>query len=219
MALEDLMSKLSSSHGDIQQRALENIADKLKYGVIDVNKLMDESDCSSILLSLFSERLDMDIDIVSKSVLPNAGKICDILKNMIEVSTNGRNVLLHLNAKEILTKWQQKYESFQTFAVKESLNEILALLQVDSESSESQLVSTYGVDSLKSSSINDSPNPCEFLNQRNLSLPPRLLVDSNEKRTYSPVTRSYIKRVTFSNDFTDPGDFFVFFILKLFQSK
>ena len=93
---------------------------------------------------------------------------------------------------------------------KESVNELLALLNVDeNESSESQLVSTYGIDSLKTISsvnINDqSQDPFEFINQRNLSLPPRLLAGSKEKRTYSPVTRSYIKRVTFSNDSTDPG--------------
>ena len=93
---------------------------------------------------------------------------------------------------------------------KESVNELLALLNVDeNESSESQLVSTYGIDSLKTISsvnINDqSQDPFEFINQRNLSLPPRLLAGSKEKRTYSPVTRSYIKRVTFSNDSTDLG--------------
>ena len=209
MSFDELVSKLKSSHEEIRQRAIVNIADKLKYGVIDVNKLVDESDCCSSLVSLFSERLDMDVDIVAKSVLPNVGKICDILANILEVSINGRKVLESLNAKQILSRWQQKYEPFQTFAVKESVNELLALLNVDeNESSESQLVSTYGIDSLKTiSSVNNdqSQDPFEFINQRNLSLPPRLLAGSKEKRTYSPVTRSYIKRVTFSNDSTDPG--------------
>ena len=209
MSFDELVSKLKSSHEEIRQRAIVNIADKLKYGVIDVNKLVDESDCCSSLVSLFSERLDMDVDIVAKSVLPNVGKICDILANILEVSINGRKVLESLDAKQILSRWQQKYEPFQTFAVKESVNELLALLNVDdNESSESQLVSTYGIDSLKTiSSVNNdqSQDPFEFINQRNLSLPPRLLAGSKEKRTYSPVTRSYIKRVTFSNDSTDPG--------------
>lgn len=209
MSFDELVSKLKSSHEEIRQRAIVNIADKLKYGVIDVNKLVDESDCCSSLVSLFSERLDMDIDIVAKSVLPNVGKICDILANMLEVSINGRKVLESLNAKQILSRWQQKYEPFQTFATKESVKELLALLNVDdNESSESQLVSTYGIDSQKTiSSVNNdqSQNPFEFINQRNLSLPPRLLAGSKEKRTYSPVTRSYMKRVTFSNDSTDPG--------------
>ena len=209
MSFDELVSKLKSSHEEIQQRAIVNIADKLKYGVIDVNKLVDESDCCSTLVSLFSDRLDMDVDIVAKSVLPNVGKICDILENMLKVSINGRKVLESLNAKQILSRWQQKYEPFQTFAVK-SVNELLALLNVDeNESSESQLVSTYGIDSLKTISsvnINDqSQDPFEFINQRNMSLPPRLLAGSEEKRNYSPVTRSYIKRVTFSNDSTDPG--------------
>ena len=210
MSFDELVSKLKSSHEEIRQRAIVNIADKLKYGVIDVNKIVDESDCCSSLVSLFSERLDMDVDIVAKSVLPNVGKICDILANVLKMSINGRKVLESLNAKQILSRWQQKYEPFQTFAVKESVNELLALLNVDeNESSESQLVSTYGIDSLKTISsvnINDqSQDPFEFINQRNLSLPPRLLAGTKEKRTYSPVTRSYIKRVTFSNDSTDPG--------------
>ena len=119
----------------------------------------------------------------AKSVLPNVGKICDILANVLKVAINGRKVLESLNAKQILSRWQQKYEPFQTFAVKESVNELLALLNVDeNESSESQLVSTYGIDSLKTISsvnINDqSQDPFEFINQRNLSLPPRLLAGS-----------------------------------------
>ena len=114
MSFDELVSKLKSSHEEIRQRAIVNIADKLKYGVIDVNKIVDESDCCSSLISLFSERLDMDVDIVAKSVLPNVGKICDILANMLKVSINGRKVLESLNAKQILSRWQQKYEPFQT---------------------------------------------------------------------------------------------------------
>ena len=118
MSFDDLVSKLKSSHEEIRQRAIVNIADKLKYGVIDVNKIVDESDCCSSLVSLFSERLDIDVDIVAKSVLPNVGKICDILANMLKVSINGRKVLESLNAKQILSRWHQKYEPFQTFGVK-----------------------------------------------------------------------------------------------------
>ena len=199
MSVEELVSKLKSSHEDIRRRAVENIADKLKYGLIDVNKLVDETDCCSILITLFSEKLDTD-DLVSKSVMPCLGKIFIILKNVLESSINGRNVLVSLNARQILVKWQELYASFQTFVTKESLGEILKLLEVDAESSESQLVSTYGT-SFKSS-VNQSDDPCEFVEKRNLSLPPRLLAGTKEKRTYSPVTRSYIKRVTFSNDST-----------------
>ena len=65
MSFDELVSKLKSSHEEIRQRAIVNIADKLKYGVIDVNKIVDESDCCSSLVSLFSERLDIDVDIVS----------------------------------------------------------------------------------------------------------------------------------------------------------
>ena len=118
MSFDELVSKLKSSHEEIRQRAIVNIADKLKYGVIDVNKIVDESDCCSSLVSLFSERLDIDVDIVAKSVLPNVGKICDILANILKVSINGRKVLEILNAKQILSRWQQKYEPFQTFGVK-----------------------------------------------------------------------------------------------------
>ena len=118
MSFDELVSKLKSSHEEIRQRAIVNIADKLKYGVIDVNKIVDESDCCSSLVSLFSERLDIAVDIVAKSVLPNVGKICDILANMLKVSINGRKVLESLNAKQILSRWQQKYEPFQTFSVK-----------------------------------------------------------------------------------------------------
>ena len=118
MSFDELVSKLKSSHEEIRQRAIVNIADKLKYGVIDVNKIVEESDCCSSLVSLFSERLDIDVDIVAKSVLPNVGKICDILANVLKVSTNGRKVLESLNAKQILSRWQQKYEPFQTFGVK-----------------------------------------------------------------------------------------------------
>ena len=118
MSFDELVSKLKSSHEEIRQRAIVNIADKLKYGVIDVNKIVDESDCCSSLVSLFSERLDIDVDIVAKSVLPNVGKICDILANVLKVSINGRKVLESLNAKQILSRWQQKYEPFQTFGVK-----------------------------------------------------------------------------------------------------
>ena len=118
MSFDELVSKLKSSHEEIRQRAIVNIADKLKYGVIDVNKIVDESDCCSSLVSLFSERLDIDVDIVAKSVLPNVGKICDILANVLKVAINGRKVLESLNAKQILSRWQQKYEPFQIFAVK-----------------------------------------------------------------------------------------------------
>ena len=118
MSFDELVSKLKSSHEEIRQRAIVNIADKLKYGVIDVNKIVDESDCCSSLVLLFSERLDIDVDIVAKSVLPNVGKICDILANILKVSINGRKVLESLNAKQILSRWHQKYEPFQTFAVK-----------------------------------------------------------------------------------------------------
>ena len=118
MSFDELVSKLKSSHEEIRQRAIVNIADKLKYGVIDVNKIVDESDCCSSLVSLFSERLDIDVDIVAKSVLPNVGKICDILANVLKVAINGRKVLESLNAKQILSRWQQKYEPFQTFGVK-----------------------------------------------------------------------------------------------------
>ena len=209
MSVEELVSKLKSSHDDIRRRAVENIADKLKYGLIDVNKLVDETDCCSILISLFSEKLDTD-DLVSKSVMPCLGKIFVILKKVLEISINGRNVLVSLNARQILVKWQAQYASFQIFVTKESLGEILKLLEVDAESSESQLVSTYGT-SLKSS-VNQSDDPCEFIEKRNLSLPPRLLAGTKEKRTYSPVTRSYIKRVTFSNDSTplDEGRYIIY---------
>ena len=203
MSLEQLVLKLRSSHEEIRSRALENIADKLKYGVIDVNKFVDETDCCPILISLFSKKLESTDEVVSKSVFPNVEKVIGILKIILEKSVNGRKVLLSLNAREIVFQWQTNYASFQTFASKEPLEEILQLLQVDNESSESQLISTYGT-SLKSS-VNESQDPCEFLDQRNLSLPPRLLVGSNEKRNYSPVTRSYIKRVTFSNDSPDQG--------------
>ena len=118
MSFDELVSKLKSSHEEIRQRAIVNIADKLKYGVIDVNKIVDESDCCSSLVTLFSERLDIDVDIVAKSVLPNVGKICDILANVLKVAINGRKVLESLNAKQILSRWQQKYEPFQTFGVK-----------------------------------------------------------------------------------------------------
>ena len=118
MSFDELVSKLKSSHEEIRQRAIVNIADKLKYGVIDVNKIVDESDCCSSLVLLFSERLDIDVDIVAKSVLPNVGKICDILANVLKVAINGRKVLESLNAKQILSRWQQKYEPFQTFGVK-----------------------------------------------------------------------------------------------------
>ena len=121
MSLDQLVLKLKSSHEEIRLRALENIDDKLKYGVIDVNKLVDETECCPILISFFSEKLESQDEVVSKSVFPNIGKVFSILKMILEQSSNGRKVLISLNSKEILVQWQTNYASFQTFASKESL--------------------------------------------------------------------------------------------------
>ena len=198
MALNDIVTKLKSVHDEIKLRAVDNLSDKVKYDLIDVNELVDQTDCCSILIGWFSDKLDVDQEHNSKSIIADLWKVLLILKSVIEKSVNGKNLLAHLNAQDVLTKWRQQYESFQTFVTKETLKEVLNLLNVDD--SESQLTTSYGGVSFKSSVDDSHHGPGQFLDQRNMSLPPRLLACTKEKRNYSPVTRSYIKRVTFSND-------------------
>ena len=201
----ELVCKLQSSNEEIRLRALDNILQKLKYGVIKPNELAENTECFNIILNLFVNQME-DREVVTRSTIPNLKNVLFVLNLLMKSSLNGRQILINLNAKAILREWMKKYGAYQPCSVKETLEEIIEQLDervIDTPSSETSLPSTY--ESVKKKSI-ENTDPGAFIDQRNMSLPPRLLTGTAEKRVYSPVTRSYIKRVTFSQDLDDADD-------------
>ena len=204
MEIQDLVAKLKSPIREIRNRAIENINDKIQYELIDLNPIVDNTDFCNVIISWFENCLTTE-SVQSKSTVPELHKVLQLLKAVIEQSINGKSILENLNSLEILESWRANYESYQDNTNNEALKHILELLKCNSD--ESQLVSTYGA-SLKSTLVEEEssscqPSPSQYLNQRNMSLPPRLLKSSIGPRNYSPVARTYIKKVHFNEDFND----------------
>jgi hypothetical protein len=215
--VQEIVSKLDSPVLEIRLRALDNITDKIKFNLININDdLVDSTRICSILVSKFAEKVHFD-GVKSKSVFPEAAKILDIFHIFIEKSTNGRSALVSLNTGPILQAWKGVYESFQDPSLLQILNKVLENLEITSEN---QFISSYGAAAghksvLDQASSTRSDSPGEFLNHQTSSLAPHLLAARDKhacRRMYSPVTRSYLKKVTFDeaevteNDEEDSDD-------------
>ena len=193
MDIKDQVEKLKSPIWEIRNRAIENISDKVKYELLDLNPLVDATDFCKIVIGWFEDRLDIDEqNVQSRSTLPELLKIIQLLQSILENTVNGKLTLDGLNAIEILESWKVSYESYQDISTKEALKIVLELLKTKED--ESQLVSTYGA-SLKSTTLveesSSQPSPGQYLDeQKNMSLPPHLLKSTIEtNRNYSPVAR------------------------------
>ena len=147
MEIQDLVEKLKSPIREIRNRAIENISDKVQYELIDLNPLVDATDFCSIIISWFENSLATE-KVQSKSTLPELFKIFQLLEAILDKSTNGKFALASYNALEILESWKANYESYQDCSIKEALKRVIETLKCNDE--ESQLVSTYGGASLKS---------------------------------------------------------------------
>ena len=195
MDIKDQVEKLKSPIWEIRNRAIENISDKVKYELLDLNPLVDATDFCKIVIGWFEDRLELkDQNVQSKSTLPELLKIFQLLQSILENTVNGKLTLDGLNAIEILESWKACYESFQDISTKEALKIVLELLKTKED--ESQLVSTYGA-SMKSTLVESSssqPSPGQYLDeQKNMSLPPHLLKSTIEtNRNYSPVVRNLV---------------------------
>ena len=193
MDIKDQVEKLKSPIWEIRNRAIENISDKVKYELLDLNPLVDATDFCKIVIGWFEDRLDIDEqNVQSRSTLPELLKIIQLLQSILENTVNGKLTLDGLNAIEILESWKVSYESYQDVSTKDALKVVLELLKTKED--ESQLVSTYGA-SLKSTTLveesSSQPSPGQYLDeQKNMSLPPHLLKSTIEtNRNYSPVAR------------------------------
>ena len=193
MDIKDQVEKLKSPIWEIRNRAIENISDKVKYELLDLNPLVDATDFCKIVIGWFEDRLGIDEqNVQSRSTLPELLKIIQLLQSILENTVNGKLTLDGLNAIEILESWKVSYESYQDISTKEALKIVLELLKTKED--ESQLVSTYGA-SLKSTTLveesSSQPSPGQYLDeQKNMSLPPHLLKSTIEtNRNYSPVAR------------------------------
>ena len=194
MDIKDQVEKLKSPIWEIRNRAIENISDKVKYELLDLNPLVDATDFCKIVIGWFEDRLGIDEqNVQSRSTLPELLKIIQLLQSILENTVNGKLTLDGLNTIEILESWKVSYESYQDISTKEALKIVLELLKTKED--ESQLVSTYGA-SLKSTTLveessSSQPSPGQYLDeQKKLSLPPHLLKSTIEtNRNYSPVAR------------------------------
>ena len=191
MDIKDQVDKLKSPIWEIRNRAIENISDKVKYELLDLNPLVDATDFCKIVIGWFEDRLDIDEqNVQSRSTLPELLKIFQLFQSILENTVNGKLTLDGLNAIEILESWKVCYESYQDVTTKNALKIVIELLKTKED--ESQLVSTYGA-SLKSTLVESStqPSPGQYLDeQKNMSLPPHLLKSTIvTNRNYSPVAR------------------------------
>ena len=193
MDIKDQVEKLKSPIWEIRNRAIENISDKVKYELLDLNPLVDATDFCKIVIGWFEDRLGIDEqNVQSRSTLPELLKIIQLLQSILENTVNGKLTLDGLNTIEILESWKVSYESYQDVSTKDALKIVLELLKTKED--ESQLVSTYGA-SLKSTTLveesSSQPSPGQYLDeQKNMSLPPHLLKSTIEtNRNYSPVAR------------------------------
>ena len=207
--MKELVLKLGSSVDEIQRRALDSIYDKLRYKIADINDLVTATDICEILVKLLSDRTNTE-NLNCKSILPYENRILSLLKRIAEESPHGRHILLNLSLDQVLEQWKGQYGAHQnqaTVKLTEDLQDILTNLTATENSSQS-LLNSYGqVKDDESSSIVAGGASTDFLSRRNFSLPPKLLQihEDTPKRIgdYSPITRNYVKKVTFDSGHLD----------------
>ena len=201
--MEELVHKLDSPIEEIQRRALESIHDKLRYKICNLNDLVTKTNICEILVKLLSDRTNTE-NLNCKSILPQETKILSLLKTIAEECHHGRQTLVNLNLDQVLEQWTDKYQSYHnqaTVKLTEALRDIFSNLTAGN--SNQSLLNSYGkVNDDDSSSI---VGTTDFLNRRNFSLPPHLLQihEDTPKRDYSPITRNYVKKVTFDSGHLD----------------
>ena len=201
--MEDLVQKLSSSIEEIQKRALDNIHDKVRYGLADIDVLVTQTEICQILVKWLEDKVKTE-NVTCKSILVSQTKVLTLLKVLAQDSSHAHRMLASLNLGQVLEEWNVKYGSVQdelTIKLTRDLQSFFANHPDDSQDESSALLTSYGATADLSSSLVQPP--IEFLHQRNLSLPPHLFQATNpgsvKKRNYSPVSRQYIKKVTFDS--------------------
>ena len=200
--MEDLVHKLSSPIEEIQKRALDNIHDKVRYGLVDIDVLVTETEICQILVKWLNDKVNTE-NLTCKSILVSQNKVLTLLKSLAQDSPHAHRMLANLNLGQVLEDWSVKYGSAQDDLTIKLIRDLQSFFtnadysQVESSS----LLTSYGATADHSASVVQPP--IEFLQQRNLSLPPHLFQATNsssvKKRNYSPVSRQYIKKVTFDS--------------------
>ena len=139
MDIKDQVDKLKSPIWEIRNRAIENISDKVKYELLDLNPLVDATDFCKIVIGWFEDRLDIDEqNVQSRSTLPELLKIFQLFQSILENTVNGKLTLDGLNAIEILESWKVCYESYQDVTTKNALKIVIELLKTKEGTTEKE---------------------------------------------------------------------------------
>ena len=98
--MEDLVQKLSSSIEEIQKRALDNIHDKVRYGLADIDVLVTQTEICQILVKWLEDKVKTE-NVTCKSILVSQTKVLTLLKVLAQDSSHAHRLLASLNLGQV----------------------------------------------------------------------------------------------------------------------